>query len=529
MKVVFRTDASLQIGTGHVARCLALAQALRQRGATCRFVCRDHPGNLIERIRQSEFEALVLPMNTHIDHYDPASDQPVLEHAPWLGSNWQTDAVQTKAAIVDFEPDWLVVDHYALDQRWEASMRSHCKKIMVIDDLADRSHDCDLLLDQNLVESQSHRYNSLVPLHCVSLIGPVYALLQHQYAELHSITSPRSGPVRRILVSFGGIDSQNLTKITIESFLALKRSDIFLDVVANPASPYLGELREQVRSHSNITLHEGLLSLAELMVQSDLAVGAGGTTTWERLCLGLPSITITVARNQQPIAASLAQRELIRWIGDHESVTIQALSEALDLEIGSPGLEAWSIACRELVDGRGAERTARIIGLSPSTPIRLRLACLADQQCLFDWANDPVVRANSFNPAPISLDTHERWFHSRLENTSGSKLYIAETKDNLPIGQVRFERRGDKDWEIHYGLWVGARRMGFGARIVELGLEKLRENHPEVRVLGYVKPKNIASQSIFKNLGFSCVREDTRFVYILPLYQSNSSHFFQGC
>lgn len=526
MKVVFRTDASLQIGTGHVSRCLALAQALRQRGATCRFVCRDHPGNLIERVRQSGFEAFVLPMTSYMHHRDSTLDQSALEHALWLGSDWQADAVQTKAAIADFELDWLVVDHYALDHRWEASMRSHCKKIMVIDDLADRIHDCDLLLDQNLVENQNHRYNCLVPVHCLRLIGSDYALLQPQYAELHPRTLARSGRVRRILVSFGGLDCQNLTKIAIESFLALKRSDISLDVVANPASPFLAQLHEQVKGHGNITLHEGLLSLADLMARADLAVGAGGTTTWERLCLGLPSITITVARNQHAIAASLAGQSLIRWIGDYKSVTVETLSEALNIEINARGLEAWSKACRALVDGRGAERTASVIGLGPSTPIRLRSACITDQHRLFDWANDPVVRANSFNSAPISLGTHERWFHLRLENPSVSKLYIAETEDNLPIGQVRFELKSDKDWEIHYGLWVGARRMGFGSKIVQLGLDKLREKNPSARVLGYVKPENIASQSIFENLGFTCVREDARFVYSLALHQSSSSQFF---
>lgn len=356
MKFIFRTDASLKIGTGHVMRCLTLAKALRDRGAECTFVCREHEGHLIEKIRQEGFKCIALAKSTEISEMDDA-EGPVLAHADWLSSSWQSDAKQTIKALGAEIVDWLVVDHYALDKRWEEKLRPHAKKTMVIDDLADRYHECDLLLDQNLVANFETRYQRLVPIHCATLLGPQYALLQSDYAELHPRTLPRRGPVKRILVFFGGTDQHNLTGRSVSAFLELKRDDIRLDVVMNSPSQHVAEIQGLTKPHTNITVHDTLPSLASLILQADLAIGASGATSWERCALGLPSLVITLAENQKPVAAELNERGIVRWLGHFNAVTDDSLREELLEAISCHDLYDWSSKCLLLADAHGTKRT----------------------------------------------------------------------------------------------------------------------------------------------------------------------------
>jgi UDP-2,4-diacetamido-2,4,6-trideoxy-beta-L-altropyranose hydrolase len=505
LNFVFRTDASLEMGTGHVMRCLTLANALRDRGAHCRFICREHSGHLLERIHQAEFEAIALPLSDQSDRPHLPSDEPVLAHAHWLGTDWQRDAAQTIAAMGDYRPDWLIIDHYALDHRWESQLRPHCDKIMVIDDLADRGHDCDLLLDQNLVANWEHRYDSNIPTHCARLLGPSYALLQPQYAALHPRTPPRLGPIERILVYFGGADNQNLTGRAIAAFLALERADIALDVVINPVSPQASAVRQQVQGHDNITLYEGLPSLAPLIVQADLAIGAGGATSWERCCLGLPTLVVTLAENQRPIAAELDRQSLVRWLGDQQSVTVPSLKAALlDVFLDEKHLAQWSSRCRSLVDGRGTEQVATLLLLNSATSLTARPACLTDETLILQWANDPLVRQNAFHPEPIDEATHRAWFYKRLRNPDNYQIYILETEMGTPIGQVRFERNGEA-WEIHYGLAAVARGRGLGVALLQTALQAWRQSQEGALVFGRVKIDNLPSKKVFEHLGFTSV------------------------
>jgi RimJ/RimL family protein N-acetyltransferase len=253
------------------------------------------------------------------------------------------------------------------------------------------------------------------------------------------------------------------------------------------------------------------------MAKADLAIGAGGATTWERCCMGLPSIVITVAQNQIPIADALSAQGLIFLIGDCRSVTDDSLSKAIKNNLSEHGLGAGSKNCFDLVDGKGVGRVASIVTLGPKKRLRLRPAKLEDETLLLGWANDSQTRSSSFNTSLICPKSHRNWLYPRLKNISCYRLYIAETQDGLPIGQVRFELGESKDWEIHYSLWVGARGMGFGAKMVSLALEQLRETSPLGKVIGYVKLSNIPSMRIFESLGFLGFQEDTRVVYSLVL------------
>lgn len=306
MHVVFRADASLQIGTGHVMRCLTLADALRERGVRCSFVCRLHQGHLLALIVQRGHHALALPAlqeGVQSKHSGTA-------HAHWLGTDWATDVQDTLEVLKGSQPvDWLVVDHYALDVRWEEAMSPQSKYIMVIDDLADRPHTCDLLLDQNLGRSEQD-YDGLLKGKLTTLVGPKYALLRPDFAaqRMQSLARRQSKPqLRRLLIIMGGVDKDNATGLVLSALQSCTLpADMSVTVVMGSHAPWLTQVQAQAAQmpwHTEVLV--GVDNMAQLMAASDLAIGAAGGTAWERCSLGLPSLVLVLAKNQLPGAVAL--------------------------------------------------------------------------------------------------------------------------------------------------------------------------------------------------------------------------------
>jgi UDP-2,4-diacetamido-2,4,6-trideoxy-beta-L-altropyranose hydrolase len=247
----------------------------------------------------------------------PPPDQPLQQtnsetddYELWLGPPWQEDARQTLDAISSLNPDWLVVDHYALDAHWERTLSSTVDKIMVIDDLANRPHECALLLDQNLGRVASD-YDGLLPAECQRLIGPRYALLRPEFAALReqSLSRRKNPELKRILISLGGVDRTNVTG---QILTALAHSSLptstELDIIMGAAAPYLDEVRQQAaRLPFKAMVSVNVKDMAERMCLADISIGAAGSTSWERCCMGLPSITVVLAENQRPIAEALVK------------------------------------------------------------------------------------------------------------------------------------------------------------------------------------------------------------------------------
>ena len=287
-------------------RCLTLANELARQGHECHFVCREHPGNLGHLIASQGHGLTILPAPAN--HSPQEKDTASEDYALWLGVPWQEDARQTLDVISPLKPDWLVVDHYALDAKWECTLASVVGDIMVIDDLADRPHECTLLLDQNLGRDASH-YGGLLPGKCQLLIGPRYALLRPEFAALRerSLQRRKNPKLRRVLVSLGGIDQNNLTGQVLD---ALKESslsaDAELDVVMGACAPNLEEVRRiAAELPFSSTVSVSVMDMADRMCHADLSIGAAGGTSWERCCLGIPSVIIVIAHNQLQGAAAL--------------------------------------------------------------------------------------------------------------------------------------------------------------------------------------------------------------------------------
>ena len=340
-------------------RCLTLADALREQGAQYQFVCREHTGNLIDYIRSRGYKVHALPVPQ-----PNASFEADLAHAHWLGVDWQTDAAQTDQALDSDSIDWLVADHYALDRRWESAMRPVFKRLMVIDDLADRRHDCDILLDQNH-GSSAKRYSGLVPADCKQLHGPEFALLKPVYKHYRARRAAHSGRFERVFVYFGsGSHSMNLARMVLNEFHAPELMKFQLDIVVGPSCPYRGDLEAAAAARGRTHIHEHLPDLADLMVKADLAIGAGGATTWERCCLGLPSIVISIADNQKPACEALAVDGIIQYLGYVDDISSDMIRKKVIELIDKPQVVAeLSERDMKFVDGNGLSRVVDALGI----------------------------------------------------------------------------------------------------------------------------------------------------------------------
>lgn len=360
MKIAFRADASLQIGTGHIMRCLTLARALEALGHQCAFLSREHDGNLNFYVRNEGFDVHEMPLGE-----SPVSNVDAdLAHASWLGVSQEQDARQSAAFLSGWEPDWVVVDHYGLDQRWESRVREHCTRLFVIDDLVDRPHQCEALLDQTLGRIAAD-YRGLTPSDCVVFAGPEFALLRPEFSSLRSLSLTRRASPRldQILISMGGVDQQNATSTVLETLrISTLDRGCRLEVVLGATAPWLNHVRALAATMPFQTeVLVGVRDMANRMASCDLAIGAAGSTSWERCCLGVPTLMVVLAENQRPSAAALAQHGTSILLGDAPEVGVrlpQALASVADLRT----LRRMSQAAASVCDGMGAQRIASFMG-----------------------------------------------------------------------------------------------------------------------------------------------------------------------
>jgi UDP-2,4-diacetamido-2,4,6-trideoxy-beta-L-altropyranose hydrolase len=358
MRVVFRVDASLQIGTGHVMRCLTLAEELRNKGAQVEFICRRHKGHLTERISSQGFNVHALKVTEN--NVKPASpgnfeDENTLPYAQWLAASQTQDADECRPLLDAISPDWLIVDHYAIDHDWELALKGTYKKLMVIDDLANRNHQCDLLLDQTYGRlTQDYQY--LVPTHCRTLLGSQYALLRPEFSQWreYSLKRRRQSQLKILLVTLGGVDPNNVTgRILNELKFCMLPKDIQINVVMGPTAPHLDNVKTLAKEMPHITqVKVNVNNMAEIMANADLAIGAAGATTWERCCLGLPSLLWVLAENQKIIAKNLKNENIV-GVFDRFDQICQLLNSL------AGNLTGYSMKASSVSDGKGVEKVAK--------------------------------------------------------------------------------------------------------------------------------------------------------------------------
>jgi UDP-2,4-diacetamido-2,4,6-trideoxy-beta-L-altropyranose hydrolase len=357
MNIVIRTDASFQIGTGHVIRCLTLAEILRLQSARVIFICREHPGNLCDYIESKGFKVLrlAMPGQDEATESDCYNDQGP-PHLSWLGVSWQKDADETIAILLQEETDRLIIDHFGVDISWEHRVKMSVPlKIAVIDGQFDRHHDCDFLLDPNLTENSAERWSSLVPLYCKMFIGPAFTFLRQEFIVERSHLKKRDGLIQKILIAFGGVDEHNATDLAIE---AVQKADGFkfdVDVIIGAGNPHRLELEKKCRFLENVTVHSQPPQLARLMAEADLSLGAGGTMAWERCYLGLPTIMIAVADNQNEICRQLDRIGAAVCLGKLRDLQIDKIVEVINSVLMNPEwMSRMADQCMKIMGESGA-------------------------------------------------------------------------------------------------------------------------------------------------------------------------------
>jgi UDP-2,4-diacetamido-2,4,6-trideoxy-beta-L-altropyranose hydrolase len=351
MQAAFRVDASSQMGGGHVMRCLTLAVELIAAGASVDFIVAAITDPLRALVRRAGVRLMEIDPPAGIANTDGEWDR-----ASWPEPVQHEDAVRTAAQLAGSRCDWLVVDHYQLDRRWEAAMRPHAGRVAVIDDLANRPHACELLLDQTYGREVAD-YLPHTGADAELLIGARYALLRPEFARARPTALARHlapGQVGRVLVSLGMTDVGALTEVAARAVLATTEAHI--DIALGSAAPTLSALRAFAATQPRVTLHVDSDQVCALMVEADLAIGAAGTTSWERCCLGLPSLTFVTAGNQRVIAAKLAAAGAIRLL---DALDVEAMGEAIaELSADTAGRVRLAQASAEICDGEGATRVA---------------------------------------------------------------------------------------------------------------------------------------------------------------------------
>lgn len=503
MKVAFRVDSGSQLGSGHLIRCLTLAKQLKLGGADVLFISREFSGNLIEKIEQSALPVCRL-----------ASPHPYMfnseDYSTWLGVTQEDDASQTVEALDNQIYDWIIIDHYGIDEVWEKAVRPFTHKILVIDDLANRNHDCDVLLDQNYFGDKTlSRYQNLVSEHCKCLLGPNFALLQPEYAQLTALMPSRDGQIARVLVFFGGSD---ISAQTAKVLSALSHTDLLhlaVDVVAGPNYSDYERIKDLVLNRPGTTLHRNLPTLAGLMMRADLMIGAGGATTWERMCLGLPSLVISVAENQDAPTRSLTTDGYQKSINEGVNASIILWQRAiLQLIKDQESIISLSKKSGDLVDGVGAKRIARILLNLEMPGINTRLLSHSDESLLYRWANESETRKQSFNQKPISKEEHAQWFARKLRDPD-SHILISEDNNGLALGLVRFDvDRSGEAALISISIDHGLRGLGFSVKLLKKALQYWRSVAPNLKLIAEIRETNWRSQRLFQQLNFKAVHSD---------------------
>lgn len=471
---VFRFDASPRMGAGHAYRCRTLAGALSRLGWTCRGFAGP----------------------------ETLATMPELRDDPSLPTTAAGD-------LCDEAADWLIVDHYGLGADWERRHRGKVNSILVIDDLADRPHDCDLLLDQTFGRAGDD-YAGLVPVSCRVLAGSDFALLRPAFARARASSLARRKAVQRvqrILVSLGATDPDNHTAEVLRG-IADSGCDAAVDVVLGAAAPHLEAVRRLVTEMpQQAKLHVNVADMTALLSAADIAIGAAGTSTWERCCLGLPSFIVVIAANQQKIAAAIADAGAgIVVSGPRNALAGQIASELACLAEDAAGLRSMSDSAAQICDGRGCDR----LGLALTQPVlakdgrrlSLRLAAAADESILLEWQSHPTTRRFARNSAVPSPSEHHDWFTARRADPDCLLTLI--TLDDAPAGMLRLDpvakaaSAAAPAYEI--SILVAPDERGNGAALEALRF--LRRWQGKALLIATVLPGNDASAALFEAAGY---------------------------
>lgn len=485
--LLIRADATAIMGTGHAMRCLALGQAWQDTGGRCVFVMADATPAVRQRVETEGCEVVVVRSEA--------------------GS--ADDAEQFVRVAQERNATRVVVDGYQFDDHYQRTLKSAGLRILFIDDYGHAGHySADLVLNQNVSADQS-LYANREP-YTRLLLGPRYALLRREFNSWrdHKREIPSTG--RKVLITLGGSDPEGLTHRAMEAVAAVKVDGLEAMAVVGGSNPHFEQLAHTALDLAKdrgmkIALHRDVANMAELMAWADVAISAAGTTCWELCLLALPALIIDVTENQSGVARELHRLHCAVHLGSAREISADRLSRELEKTLRSKELrQNLATRSRELMDGNGTRRV--VTALLNKDGIHLRPAQESDLRLLFEWANDPDVRAAALSTGAISWEHHVQWFAAKMKDP-GCLILIAEDETGQPVGQFRVDWRSSQDGEIDVSVSRACRGDKYGSKIIRLGADAALATNGsgDARLHAFVKPENVASLRAFEGAGFECL------------------------
>jgi UDP-2,4-diacetamido-2,4,6-trideoxy-beta-L-altropyranose hydrolase len=469
--LLIRADANVAMGTGHVMRCLALGQAWQDAGGRCVFAMSASTPAVDRRLKEE---------GMGIEHLDVAAGRP-------------EDAKETAYVASKKAAEWIVVDGYQFDSEYQSAIKAAEFKLLFIDDNSQAGpYRADLVLNQN-THARSSFYAKSEPSTRL-LLGPRYALLRREFRGWRNWQREIPAVGRKILVTMGGSDANNLTAKVLDAFRELSRPNLETVVMVGGSNPHLCSLKASIQKES-MRLITDATNVPELMAWADVAVAGAGTTFWEMCFLGLPGILLVLAENQTHVAETAGKMGIACSLGNAPDVSVSTIAGKLAALLDSRDARmSQSEKGRKLVDGRGAERVVAFL-----SGLELRRTVASDCEVFWEWANDPEARAASFNGKVISWEDHSQWFRAKLGDPQA--LFYTANKDGQPVGEVRYQISG-KRAVLSISLGERFRGRGWGQKILAVGSERVFQDTEVEFIDAYVKPSNQASLKLFAGAGF---------------------------
>ncbi|PAW77385.1 MAG: UDP-2,4-diacetamido-2,4,6-trideoxy-beta-L-altropyranose hydrolase [Verrucomicrobia bacterium Tous-C9LFEB] len=471
--LLIRADASARMGTGHVMRCLALAQAWQHQGGVV-----FHHGQCTENLRE----------RLHTERI--VSREIAGSIAP------EGDAQATLDYAAEVNASWIVIDGYQFGADYLRQLKTGDDQVLVVDDFgALPDYDCDVLLNQNSYASSEFYPN--IAAGASLLLGCRYALLRDEFLRIPPPVRTYQNETLQLLLTLGGSDPDNVTSQLVQT-LAQIRHPLEVTVVLGGSNPHRAAVAEAMRG-TNWRLLTNTSRMPELMAQADLAIAAGGSTSWELMYMGLPSLLVTLADNQKRVVEDLVSRGTAVGLGWHADLREEAVSSIVSELIAHPDrLRSMSEQARHLVDGHGAERVVhRLLG---------KLVCIRscnseDARLLFDWANEPTVRAASFHTNTIAWTEHTAWLERKLTDPD-CRIYIGQSHEGTPVGMVRLDLNEKQQVVVSISVDARYRGYGYGPHLLRRALEAWQQERGTSPFVALVKTGNRASVKLFEICGF---------------------------
>jgi UDP-2,4-diacetamido-2,4,6-trideoxy-beta-L-altropyranose hydrolase len=475
--LLIRADANTQFGTGHLMRCLALAQTWQDAGGTVQFVLARTTQDLKSHLTTESMDIVTL-----------------LDVSP--GS--ARDAEATISVALQTGVSWAVVDGYHFGAEYQRSLKMAGLRVLLIDDYGHAKHYfADVVLNQNIGIDESLYLQREPYTHL--LLGNQYVLLRREFWPWRGWRREISPEARKVLVTLGGSDPHNITLKVIKALQQVGIEDLEVIVVVGGSNPHLQELESVTRHISLATkIVHNVKNMPELMARADVAISAGGSTCWELAFIGVPTLILILANNQTLVAVGMDGAGAALNLGWHTSLNLNDIARSLrEILLSFEKRRALALHGQQLVDGNGAKRVIRFLR---GNMLTLRPVRADDCRLIWEWANDHVTRAQSFSTEPISWEEHSAWFEAKQTDPL-SRFYIAEDENAAPIGQVRYQIEGETA-VISVSLAPNQRGLGYSTEIIRLGTQELWTTTTVNLIYAYIKPDNCVSISAFTKAGF---------------------------